>query len=98
LHAHKKKLELVCDIEDSLEHAFIGDPGRLRQIILNLVNNAIKFTASGEVVVRVRAENRAEDRVQLHFEVADTGIGIPHNKQKLIFDAFMQADTSSTRK
>lgn len=97
-HAQKKNLALACDIESGLEHALIGDPGRLRQVILNLVNNAIKFTESGEVVIRVRAENRSEDRVQLHFEVADTGIGIPRDKQKLIFDAFVQADTSSTRK
>ena len=69
----------------------------LRQILLNLTGNAIKFTHQGEVVVDVHVENLADDEALLHFRVIDTGIGIPHDKQALIFDAFEQADTSTTR-
>jgi CheY-like chemotaxis protein/HPt (histidine-containing phosphotransfer) domain-containing protein len=76
----------------------VGDPGRLRQIVMNLVGNAIKFTHQGEVVVRVEEESREKGAVALHFAVADTGIGIPPEKQKLIFDAFEQADNSMTRR
>ena len=75
----------------------IGDPGRLRQINVNLVGNAIKFTERGEVVVEVESQTRANGDVVLHFSVRDTGIGIPKKKQQLIFDAFSQADTSTTR-
>ena len=79
--------------------AVIGDPGRLRQIIVNLVGNAIKFTAKGEVVVSVGAETEAEKMKALfHFTVTDTGIGIPPEKQKRIFESFTQADASTTRK
>ena len=76
----------------------IGDSTRLRQIIINLVGNAIKFTPQGEIIVRVELESHLEDAVGLHFAVTDTGIGIPAEKQHVIFEAFTQADSSSTRK
>ncbi len=98
LRAHQKGLELACDIRAGVPELIIGDPTRLRQIIINLVGNAIKFTSQGEIIVRVELESHLEDAVGLHFEVIDTGIGIPAEKQRLIFEAFAQADTSSTRK
>ena len=78
--------------------AIVGDPGRLRQILLNLVGNAIKFTDIGDVVVFANVEARTEQSLTLHFRVVDPGIGIPPDKQQLIFEAFQQADSSSTRK
>ncbi|HEV8000381.1 MAG TPA: response regulator [Planctomycetaceae bacterium] len=98
LRAHRKGLELTCDIAADVPVRVIGDPGRLRQIVVNLVGNAIKFTETGEVVVRARLRNQSADGFQLHFEVADTGIGVPLEKQKLIFDPFSQADGSTTRR
>ena len=98
LRAHQKGLELAFEIEPDVPDALIGDPGRLRQIIVNLVGNGIKFTEQGEVVVYVSTELRAEDHVQLHFTVTDTGIGVPLEKQAAIFEAFNQADGSMTRK
>jgi signal transduction histidine kinase/DNA-binding response OmpR family regulator/HPt (histidine-containing phosphotransfer) domain-containing protein len=101
LRAHKKGLELACRIDPAVPDALMGDPARLRQIIVNLVGNAIKFTAHGEVVVRVRNDRppgAADDDVWLRFAVRDTGIGIPAEKQKVIFDAFQQADASTNRK
>jgi signal transduction histidine kinase/DNA-binding response OmpR family regulator len=95
--AHKKDLEIVCDVSRSVPIAARGDPIRLRQILLNLIGNAIKFTPSGEVIVRVKAEAAAGREIPLHFEVIDTGIGVPKEKQKAIFEAFAQADGSSTR-
>jgi CheY-like chemotaxis protein len=76
----------------------MGDPGRLRQVILNLVNNAIKFTEAGEVVIQVRCIEKTGNQAQLEFVVKDTGIGIPKEKQALIFEAFSQVDSSTTRK
>jgi len=75
-----------------------GDPTRLRQILANLVGNAVKFTERGEVVITVSRAEHADNPYHLHFEVADTGIGIPSEKQELIFEAFSQADGSTTRK
>ena len=78
--------------------ALVGDPARLRQIVVNLVGNAIKFTERGEVVVAVETEQQSDDLVRLHFTVSDTGIGIPADKRQVIFEAFSQADTSTTRR
>jgi len=98
LQAHQKGLELVCDVRPEVPQTVIGDPTRLRQIIINLVGNAIKFTEKGEVVVRVEKEWEREDSVGLHFAISDTGIGIPPEKLQAIFEPFAQADGSSTRK
>jgi signal transduction histidine kinase/CheY-like chemotaxis protein/HPt (histidine-containing phosphotransfer) domain-containing protein len=98
LRAQQKGLELACRMPGDVPEIVIGDAGRLRQIIVNLVGNAIKFTHVGEVVVAVELESRADQEVTLHFSVADTGIGIPAEKQALIFEAFSQADASTTRK
>ncbi len=97
VRADKKGLELASDIDASVPLRLIGDPNRLRQIILNLSGNAIKFTDRGEVVLRVTEENRHGDLVSLHFALSDTGIGIPQDKQAAIFAAFTQADGSITR-
>src|SRR6202171_1142892 len=98
LRAHQKKLELLCDIAPDVPHALVADPDRLRQILVNLTGNAIKFTQTGEVVISVRVDSREEDWAVLHFTVADTGIGIPAEKQARIFQAFMQADGTSSRR
>jgi signal transduction histidine kinase/ligand-binding sensor domain-containing protein/DNA-binding response OmpR family regulator len=98
LQSHKKGLELAYDIQEDVPDAVTGDPGRLRQILVNLTGNAIKFTSAGEVVVRVHAESVASEQVLLHFAVSDTGIGIAPEKQKSIFEAFTQADNSTTRR
>jgi two-component system, sensor histidine kinase and response regulator len=100
VRAHKKGLELICQQRPGVPDALIGDAGRLRQVLLNLVGNAIKFTERGEVVVLVEnaAEPAPEGEVSLRFAVTDTGIGIPPEKQATIFQAFEQEDTSTTRK
>jgi two-component system sensor histidine kinase/response regulator len=99
LRASQKGLELACHIAPEVPDALRGDPGRLRQIIVNLVGNAIKFTAQGEVVVSVGTGGPPGPAgTELHFSVRDTGIGIPADKQKVIFEAFAQADSSTTRK
>jgi len=98
LRAHQKGLELACHVLPDVPDALQGDPTRLRQIVMNLVGNAIKFTSSGEVVIRVEAEKEEDDAAQLHFAVQDTGVGIPLEKQKSIFEAFTQADSSMTRR
>ncbi|HJY91338.1 MAG TPA: response regulator, partial [Candidatus Acidoferrum sp.] len=96
--AHQKGLELACHVHPDLPPTLVGDPLRLRQIVVNLVGNAIKFTEQGEVVLRVQAETNHNGDIQLHFSVADTGIGIPPDKQAVIFEAFSQADSSTTRR
>jgi two-component system sensor histidine kinase/response regulator len=98
LRAHEKGLELICHIEPDVPQSLVGDPGRLRQVIVNLIGNAIKFTDRGEVLVGIRVESRSDRDVYLRFAVTDTGIGIPLKKQQAIFDAFTQADGSITRK
>jgi two-component system sensor histidine kinase/response regulator len=98
LRAHKKDLELVTHIRPDVPDRLIGDPGRLRQVTINLIGNAIKFTENGEVVVHVEKDVQNDDSVYLHFRVSDTGIGIPPKKQDAVFHAFEQADTSTTRK
>jgi PAS domain S-box-containing protein len=97
LKAEEKGIELAGDILPEVPDTLMGDPGRLRQVVVNLVGNAIKFTERGEVVVRVQPEQIAGDDVRLHFTVRDTGIGIPADKRHVIFEAFAQADTSTTR-
>jgi two-component system sensor histidine kinase/response regulator len=96
--ALQKNLELICHLNGDAPDALYGDPGRLRQILINLVGNAIKFTEKGEIVVRVEVESQCEEDVVLHFRVVDTGMGVPAKKQKVIFEAFSQADNSTTRK
>ncbi len=123
LRAHEKGLELVCNFKPEVPECVIGDPNRIRQIVVNLAGNAIKFTARGEVVLEVSIDAPREaafspgperigaasgsasspgigegGRVRLHFAVRDTGIGIPLEKQNLIFDAFSQADSSTSRR
>ncbi|HJU09225.1 MAG TPA: response regulator, partial [Candidatus Binataceae bacterium] len=98
LQAHQKGLELLCNISSEAPEHVMGDPVRIRQIVLNLVGNAIKFTDRGEVELEVSVESKERNRVCLHFKVRDTGNGIAPEKQKLIFDAFTQADNSTTRK
>jgi two-component system sensor histidine kinase/response regulator len=98
VRAHQKGLELVCDVAPEVPDDVVGDPTRLRQILTNLVGNAIKFTEQGEVVTRVSLESIKEKNAILHFEVADTGIGIAPEHRQSIFDPFSQADASSRRK
>jgi two-component system sensor histidine kinase/response regulator len=97
LRAQQKGLELRYDVSSEVPEMLTGDPGRLRQIMLNLVGNAIKFTEQGEVVVHAEMASQTEDEVCIHFTVSDTGIGIPAEKQQAIFEAFTQADGSTTR-
>ncbi len=96
--AQQKGLELICDIAPEIPNQLEGDPGRIRQICVNLVGNAIKFTERGEIVVTVKPESTGDGVMQLSFCVRDTGVGIPYSKQAAIFDPFAQADGSTTRK
>jgi two-component system sensor histidine kinase/response regulator len=96
--AAEKNLELCCRIQPAVPDSVIGDPERLRQIVVNLVSNAIKFTSQGEVLVNVASGARDDKFVFLHFTVSDTGMGIPAARRAAIFDAFSQADNSTTRK
>jgi PAS domain S-box-containing protein len=98
VRARQKGLELSIDIPDDVPDALLGDPSRLRQILSNLVDNAIKFTQRGSVALKIEKESQSDGDVCLHFSVTDSGIGIPRDKQLLIFEAFAQADTSTTRK
>ncbi|HKV40409.1 MAG TPA: PAS domain S-box protein [Blastocatellia bacterium] len=96
--AHQKGLELGCEVSPEVPGALIGDPGRLHQILTNLVGNALKFTNQGSVVLRAAVDSGAGKDTVVHFEVADTGIGIPLEKQRLVFEPFAQADGSTTRR
>ncbi len=96
--AHKKGLELADHVAADVPDALVGDPHRVRQVLVNLIGNAIKFTDRGEVVLRVEVESRSEQEVRLRFAVSDTGIGIAPEQQQRLFKAFSQADTSTTRK
>ncbi|MCP4109919.1 MAG: response regulator [Desulfobacteraceae bacterium] len=96
--AHTKGLKLTCNVREDVPEVVIGDPERLRQIISKLVDNAVKFTDQGELAVHVRTKEISADTLLLRFTVKDTGIGIPTDKQTQIFEAFTQADGSSTRR
>jgi two-component system, sensor histidine kinase and response regulator len=98
LRAHQKGLEIICDIAPEVPAGVVGDPTRIQQVLTNLVGNALKFTDRGHVFISVREDARAPGRTRLHFSVADTGIGIPSEKHATIFEAFRQADGSTTRR
>jgi signal transduction histidine kinase len=112
VRAHKKGLELAHDVAADVPRVLLGDPHRLRQVVLNLVGNAVKFTDRGEVILRVELAMHAGNRttngggtaassgntIDLHFAVRDTGIGVPEDKRDVIFKAFEQADGSTTRR
>jgi signal transduction histidine kinase/DNA-binding response OmpR family regulator len=97
VRAQRKGLEVALHVDANVPTAVVGDRIRLRQVVTNLVGNAVKFTERGEVVVRATLEEKNDDAVVLHFCVSDTGIGIPPDRQAMIFEAFSQADTSTTR-
>jgi len=98
LRTHQKGLELNCLIEPDVPEALAGDPSRLRQVLINLLGNSLKFTERGEVNLRVQRESANEESISLHFSVEDTGIGIPAEKQARIFEAFTQVDGSTARR
>lgn len=98
LAAHEKKLELILDTKDIDQPMVKGDPGRIRQIMTNLVNNSIKFTTEGEIIIRVKLQQMEEENILMISEVIDTGIGIPSNKLNDLFSSFTQVDASTTRK
>ncbi len=97
IRANQKSLDLVAEIADDVPDQLIGDPLRLRQVLINLTDNAIKFTHRGQVVLKVVYESMVENECVLSFSVRDTGLGVPEDKQKVIFEAFAQADASTTR-
>jgi two-component system sensor kinase len=96
--ASERHIELIHRIHRDVPHSLVGDPVRLRQILVNLVGNAVKFTEQGEVLVEVSVDDATRESIQLHFTVRDTGIGIPADKHECIFEAFRQADSSTTRR
>lgn len=98
LKAHEKGLELACYIQPDIPDSLIGDPGRLRQVLVNLMGNAIKFTEQGEVVINLEKASSYENGVELKFSIKDTGIGIARNEMKYLFKSFSQVDGSYTRK
>jgi signal transduction histidine kinase/DNA-binding response OmpR family regulator len=97
VRAHEKNLELLLEIKPTVPDFVVGDAARLRQIVMNLLGNAIKFTRAGEVLLEVSIETNSQNGLIMHFAVHDTGIGIAPDKQRLIFEAFSQADSSTTR-
>ena len=98
VRAHQKGLEFICAPNPDVPSRLFGDPGRLRQILTNLVGNAIKFTSEGEVAVRVSLEEESEQSALLRFSVRDTGIGVPEDKRETIFEKFIQVDSTTTRR
>ncbi|GAL09404.1 multi-sensor hybrid histidine kinase [Vibrio astriarenae] len=96
--AEQKGVQLICPATPIMAQCYRGDPGRIRQILNNLVNNAIKFTEKGEVAVYVDVEEKSHDDSLLRFQVKDTGIGISDEQQRKLFSRFSQADSSTTRK
>src|SRR3984957_7158483 len=98
IRADEKGLELLCEVAPEVPEVVCGDSTRLRQGVINLVGNAIKFTESGEIAVKVQMKSREANECELRFTVSDTGVGIPEEKRELIFAPFSQADTSTTRK
>ena len=97
-HTKSKFLDISCSVDPAIDAVVVGDPVRIRQIILNLMGNAIKFTERGKVSVRAKVETVTDDETTVRFEVSDTGIGIPAEKQAKLFEAFTQADYSTTRR
>jgi len=98
IKASQKKLELLCYTNPDVPQYVMGDPTRLRQILINLAGNSLKFTEKGEIAINVKILKRKDDKVSLHFTVKDTGIGIPKEKRAKIFESFSQVDSSTTRK
>jgi len=96
--AEAKGLEMACIVHQEVTSCLKGDPGRLRQVLVNLVGNAIKFTAQGEIVIQVYHQSETDTQTTLRFEVSDTGIGIPKDRQQAIFERFIQVDSSATRR
>ncbi len=97
VRANEKKLELMCTTDIDVPALLRGDPGRLRQVLINLLGNAIKFTPQGEVLVRVTCQEQDSGQARLRFDIRDTGIGIPESKRSLLFNKFSQVDASTTR-
>jgi len=97
VRAHEKNVEMIYHVSPEVPDTLIGDSGRLRQILMNLIGNAIKFTEKGEIVIRVKEESKEYNKIRLHFSIADSGIGIPKEKQAMIFQAFAQVDGSTVR-
>jgi PAS domain S-box-containing protein len=98
INAEQKGLELTSQVTPDVPNRLIGDPFRLRQVLLNLLNNAIKFTSEGSIALRAALLDRRDSAVTVHFAVSDTGVGIPADKIGLIFEAFRQVDSSTSRK
>jgi two-component system sensor histidine kinase/response regulator len=98
LRAEQKGLELICHVLPDVPHIAVGDPGRLRQVLVNLVGNAVKFTERGQILVQVQVESTDADATVIHYFVSDSGIGIPKAKQQAVFEPFRQADGSTTRR